>query len=265
VTGASAPSGIEPARARSRFGQLLRRWRHVRALSQLELAVRASTTPRHVSFLETGRSRPRRELVVRLLDVLAVPPGAHDDWFLAAGLAAPAVAPVAFQLPPHSFDASGGQLALPAVVVSAGGEIQSVNTAARQLLPGIERARTLVDAFTTDPLRAALANPDEVAWTWHDRLASSLDDADRAAHAALADLEARLRGVPRPPMMPASGALQPTIRHGARSVAMISLTTRLWAGPNARLPWAVEILYPIDGAAERTLAEILDDLRQRRS
>jgi transcriptional regulator with XRE-family HTH domain len=52
----------------SRFPSELRRWRTVRRLSQLELAARAGTTQRHVSFIEQGRSRPGRSVVVRLAE-----------------------------------------------------------------------------------------------------------------------------------------------------------------------------------------------------
>ena len=55
------------------FGQALRRWRRRRGLSQLELSLQAHTSPRHVSFLETGRSRPGREMVLRLADTMDLP------------------------------------------------------------------------------------------------------------------------------------------------------------------------------------------------
>jgi transcriptional regulator with XRE-family HTH domain len=89
------PEAIAGGRARSPFGELLRHHRKLSGMSQLELAVRASTTPRHVSFLETGRSRPGRELVARLVDVLAVPPVDHDRWLMAAGFAPRASAKLA--------------------------------------------------------------------------------------------------------------------------------------------------------------------------
>ena len=54
----------------SRFPTELRRWRTTRRLSQLELAIRAETTQRHVSFIEQGRSRPGRNVVVRLAESL---------------------------------------------------------------------------------------------------------------------------------------------------------------------------------------------------
>lgn len=54
----------------SAFGERLRAWRGRRGLSQLDLAISAGTTPRYVSFIETGRSRPGRDVVVRLAHAL---------------------------------------------------------------------------------------------------------------------------------------------------------------------------------------------------
>jgi transcriptional regulator with XRE-family HTH domain len=55
------------------FGGMLREWRQYRRLSQLELALRAGISQRHISFLETGRSRPSRPMIIALADALAIP------------------------------------------------------------------------------------------------------------------------------------------------------------------------------------------------
>jgi transcriptional regulator with XRE-family HTH domain len=75
------------APAISPVGELLRRWRRVRGLSQLGLALEASTTPRHVSFVESGRSQPSRAMVLRLARVLDVPLRERNQLLLAAGYA----------------------------------------------------------------------------------------------------------------------------------------------------------------------------------
>jgi transcriptional regulator with XRE-family HTH domain len=68
-------------------GRLLRRWRDGRRLSQLELSARAGVSARHLSFLETGRSRPTREMILRLADELDVPLRARNELLLAGGFA----------------------------------------------------------------------------------------------------------------------------------------------------------------------------------
>jgi transcriptional regulator with XRE-family HTH domain len=71
----------------SGFPTELRRWRTVRQLSQLELAIRADTTQRHVSFIEQGRSRPGRNVVMRLSESMDLTPRQRNDLLLAAGFA----------------------------------------------------------------------------------------------------------------------------------------------------------------------------------
>ncbi|MFI7069581.1 MmyB family transcriptional regulator [Micromonospora sediminicola] len=68
-------------------GGLLREWRTRRRLSQLALAHEAEISPRHLSFLETGRSAPSRQMVLRLAEHLDVPLRDRDQLLLAAGYA----------------------------------------------------------------------------------------------------------------------------------------------------------------------------------
>jgi transcriptional regulator with XRE-family HTH domain len=71
----------------SDVGVLLREWRGNRRLSQLELAGQAGVSARHLSFLETGRARPTREMILRLAEGLAVPLRARNALLLAGGFA----------------------------------------------------------------------------------------------------------------------------------------------------------------------------------
>src|SRR5688500_20383479 len=68
-------------------GGLLRDWRQRRRLSQLDLSVEAEVSARHLSFIETGRSRPSRELVLHLAEHLEVPLRERNSLLLAAGYA----------------------------------------------------------------------------------------------------------------------------------------------------------------------------------
>jgi transcriptional regulator with XRE-family HTH domain len=73
--------------AGSAFGRLLRQWRERRRLSQLSLAVEAEVSTRHLSFVETGRAQPSREMVLLLARVLEVPPRARNELLTTAGYA----------------------------------------------------------------------------------------------------------------------------------------------------------------------------------
>ncbi|HEX2889683.1 helix-turn-helix transcriptional regulator [Vineibacter terrae] len=80
---ADLPSGAE----RAPFGLLLRDWRRRRGASQLELSLRSGVSQRHVSFLESGRARPSREMVMHLATSLDVPLRHQNQLLLAAGFA----------------------------------------------------------------------------------------------------------------------------------------------------------------------------------
>ncbi|HZO81695.1 MAG TPA: helix-turn-helix transcriptional regulator [Candidatus Binataceae bacterium] len=76
-------TAVEPAGV----GPLLRRWREARRMSQLELALEAEVSARHISFLETGRAQPSKEMVLTLSNVLDVPLRERNLLLLAAGYA----------------------------------------------------------------------------------------------------------------------------------------------------------------------------------
>jgi transcriptional regulator with XRE-family HTH domain len=69
------------------FGALLRQWRIARRMSQLALALEANISARHLSFLETGRAQPSRDMVLLLATSLDVPLRERNRWLLLAGYA----------------------------------------------------------------------------------------------------------------------------------------------------------------------------------
>src|SRR6201989_1544102 len=71
----------------NRFGPMLKSWRTRRRLSQLDLALEAGVSARHLSFVETGRSRPSADMVVQLAEHLEVPVRERNALLLAAGYA----------------------------------------------------------------------------------------------------------------------------------------------------------------------------------
>src|SRR5258706_10944636 len=75
------------AAAPAPIGELLRAWRRRRSLSQLELSLNAAVSSRHLSFVETGRARPSREMLLHLAEHLEVPLRERNGLLLAAGYA----------------------------------------------------------------------------------------------------------------------------------------------------------------------------------
>jgi transcriptional regulator with XRE-family HTH domain len=73
--------------ARVAFPEMLRAWRTRRRMSQLELALNSGVSQRHLSFLESGRSRPSRSMILQLSEALDVPLRERNELLLAAGFA----------------------------------------------------------------------------------------------------------------------------------------------------------------------------------
>ncbi|MCP5185718.1 MAG: helix-turn-helix transcriptional regulator [Pseudomonadales bacterium] len=144
------------------FGHLLRQWRTSRGQSQLDLAWRAGFSQRHVSFLETGRSRPSRSTVVILAEALEVPVGARNSLLHAAGFASLYSAePADSQQLKWALAALDSVVAshrpFPALIVDRGWNLHSANVSAlalfQRFLPAPE---LLATAAPVNVIRLAL-------------------------------------------------------------------------------------------------------------
>jgi transcriptional regulator with XRE-family HTH domain len=83
---ASTPAFSSRASAPT-FGALLREWRTLRRMSQLELSLQSGVSARHLSYVETGKSQPSRDMVERLADTLSMPLRERNTMLIAAGYA----------------------------------------------------------------------------------------------------------------------------------------------------------------------------------
>jgi len=139
------------------FGSLMREWRQRRRLSQLDLAIEADVSARHVSFIETGRSTPSRAMVLRLATVLDVPLREQNHLLLAAGLA-PVYGERSLDDPDMAAVREGIERVLdaynpyPCIVVDRSWQIVSANAGAAVLMDGV--APSLLDR--PNALRVAL-------------------------------------------------------------------------------------------------------------
>ncbi|MEE4022569.1 helix-turn-helix transcriptional regulator [Gordonia sp. PKS22-38] len=126
--------------AHEHVGALVRHWRQRRRRSQLEISIATGVSTRHLSFIETGRSRPSRGMIERLCDELDVPLRERNRFFLAAGLA-----PVHTE---HTADDLGeirtaideflaGHEPYPAVAVNARWKLLAANGAMSTFLSGV--------------------------------------------------------------------------------------------------------------------------------
>ena len=123
----------------SSVGALLRGWRERRRLSQLALAVEAEVSTRHLSFVETGRAQPSREMVLLLARALDVPARARNELLTAAGYA-PIYRERGLEAPELADVRRGLEFMLrqqepfPALVLDGGWNIVLSNRGAQQML-----------------------------------------------------------------------------------------------------------------------------------
>lgn len=131
--------------ARMTIGALLRDWRQRRRLSQLELALEAEISTRHLSFVETGRARPSRELVLQLAELLQVPLRERNALLVTAGFA-PVYSERPLDDPRLAAARAAVQLVLdghdpyPALALDRHWNLLQANAAAQRLLQGIPAA-----------------------------------------------------------------------------------------------------------------------------
>lgn len=123
-------------------GPLLRQWRERRRISQLDLAISADVSARHVSFIETGRSRPSASMILRLAEELDIPVRERNALLVAAGhapaypessLDEPALAPLRGAID----QLLRGYEPFPALVFDAGYDVVAANQAVSVMLDGV--------------------------------------------------------------------------------------------------------------------------------
>ncbi|MEU3830601.1 helix-turn-helix transcriptional regulator [Streptomyces sp. NPDC029080] len=147
MTIAASDPAVSAAVTGQGVGPLLRAWRERRRLSQLELALRADSSARHISFVETGRSRPSEEMVLRLAERLDVPVRERNALLLAAGYA-PRFRQTPLQDPALDALRAGMERLIrcyepyPALVVDAGYTVVAANRGIAMLLEGVPESLT---------------------------------------------------------------------------------------------------------------------------
>jgi transcriptional regulator with XRE-family HTH domain len=189
------------------FGTVLREWRSRRRLSQIDLALDAGTTQRHLSFLEQGRSTPGRDIVSRLADSLRLTLRQRNTLLSAAGFApahsessldAPLLEPVREALQ-HVLD---GHLPYPAMVMDGFGELVAANSAFGLLTDGVAGrllqppVNVLRVALHPEGMAARIVNLDD----WRLHILHGLRE--RGPHPRIDELIAELEGYG----VPASGS-----------------------------------------------------------
>jgi len=253
---------------RAGVGPLLRDWRQRRRRSQLDLALDAGVSARHVSFVETGRSRPSAEMVLQLAEQLEVPLRGRNQLLLAAGYA-----PLYGERPLDDPDMTPVREALelvlrghepyPAAVVDRWWEMVAANSAIALLTEGV--APELL-APPANVMRVAL-HPDGMAprivnfAEWRAHLLERLrHQVSVTGDAALAALYEEVSGYPGPPAAGAHHSAAGEVfvplvfRAGDRELRFFSTVATFGTAVDITMSeLAIESFFPADAATAEAL------------
>jgi transcriptional regulator with XRE-family HTH domain len=264
------PSAQPPQRP---VGELLRQWRERRRLSQLDLALLADTSTRHLSFVETGRSRPSRGMLLRLAERLELPLRERNHLLLAGGYA-----PAFGQAPLDAPEMAGVRAALrqvlaghepyPAVVVDRVWNLVDANAAVAALVGGADPAllappaNVLRLSLHPDGMAPRIANLGE----WRAHLLGRLRrQIDLTADPGLAELHEELRAYPcdqpEPDVeLPGPGDVVVPLRfrHGDRELSMLSILASFGTPLDVTVAeLSIESFFPADAATGAALRDLL--------
>lgn len=242
-------------------GELLRRWRLHRRLSQLELSGLAEVSTRHLSFVETGRSRPTAEMITRLAEHLDVPLRSRNEMLLAGGFApaypaGPLAAPELASVRASLRRVLVGHEPYPAVLIDRHWTILDANAAVPLFTAGLPAAlltppvNVLRISLHPDAMASRIVNLAE----WRAHVLHRLHrQATATADPALRLLHDELRGYPCAQPVGRTGTADPVVplryRVGDRVLCFFSVTSLLGTPRDVTLEeLAIESFLPADPA-----------------
>ena len=252
------------------FGKLLRRWRDARGMSQLTLATEAGISTRHLSFLETSRAQPSREMVQLLAGMLDVPLGERNALLVSAGyapaygerpLTAPELEPVrrALQFILRQ------QEPFPALVVDGEWNIVMGNEASRRIFDlftdpdwHVKELNVMRTVFDPRGLRRYIVNWEELAGCMVNSLHRQVAATGSDAMARLRDELLAYPGVPSRWSVPDPTVTMPPLvsmhlRKDDLSLTFFSMITTLGTPRDVTLQQLkIECFFPADAATEQT-------------
>lgn len=248
------------------FGNLLKHWRQRRRYSQLELAIAANVSSRHISFLETGRSRPSRTMVLQLSDVMDVPRGERNTLLASAGFSAAYAArdddssdlrfvheAIGWTLQRHD--------PYPAIAFDRHWRVVQMNRCATALLGrlGVAAGDSLLDAFLSPgPLRDALVNWHEIAREMRTRLRTESRHygGDPVLEAAIDQFDALNTDDRDESRAPYPAVIPVVFRAGPHDLSFFSTIAQFGSAEDIALAdLKIEMMFPADEATRRALLE----------
>ena len=246
------------------FRDSLKHWRAVRRFSQLELAMKAEISPRHLSFLETGRAQPSRTMVVRLGDALQLPLGARNELLTLAGFAvryqgrdwdADDMAPIR-QAVDRLLER---QLPYPGLALDRLWRLRRANAAALELFGGLGLGigDSLLELLCSEALPALIENWPEVAEHAAQRLRT-----ESLAQGGVPELDAavaQLARMPKPESPPTGPVIPTILRLGETRLSMFATVSQFGTPEDLLLEdLKIELYFPTDQATADAFAAMAD-------
>ena len=249
-------------------GELLRQWRTSRRRSQLDLAIDAGISSRHVSFIETGRSQPTAAMILRIAESLDVPLRERNQLLLAGGYApaygerdleAPALATVRDALR----RVLTAHMPFPALVLDRHFDVVEANAAVASIVEGCSLE------LLTPPINVIRLglHPDGLApritdlGRWREHLLSQLTRrAHRTGDRRLTELLDEVRGYPRPDTAvesPAGVAVELRLRHRLGDLTFLSMAASVQTALDVTVDeLTLELFHPADDATRTLMASL---------
>ncbi len=254
----------------STFGTFLQEWRRTRRFSQLQLAAEADVSARHVSFLETGRARPSREMVERLGEALGLPLVARNQLLTHAGFAArypgyrweademaPIRAAVTYTLDRHA--------PYPALALDRLWTVIRMNDPAKALYGqlGVGEGDSLLDLMASAVLPELIENWPQVAHhaahqLWNESASQGgVPELDRVA-----DELARSAGRPEADI----GPVTPTVyRYGDARLSLFATMSHFSTPRDVMLEdFKLELYFPADDATDAALRALAEQHTEKK-
>ena len=241
------------------FPDHLRDWRARRRVSQLDLGLAANVSARHISFLETGRARPSREMVAQLGRALDMPLSSVNAMLLAAGFApryastpldaeemAPVLRAVEWALDRHA--------PYPGMALDRDWCVRRLNDPARRLFAplGLADGASLLDLLSNPLMPSVIENWPEVAHASAQRL--RVESAAAGGIAALDRAADALSRTPAPDPLPTGPAIPAIYRLGEKRLSLFGMIST-FSGVNDETldDLRLELFYPVDAESEALL------------
>lgn len=246
------------------FSDQLRTWRKHRRLSQLDLALQANVSARHISFLETGRARPSRDMIAHLGTVLTLPLDAINQMMLAIGFApqfpktpldaaamAPVQAAVRWMLDRHA--------PYPGIALDRMWTIRMLNAPARAMFAplGVSEGSSLLDLTTSNLMPQLIENWPEVAHHSAIRLRA---ESVAAGGIPKLDAAAAILAAQADPDASTTSPIMPTIyRIGDQRFSLFGTIAQFSTIADETLDdFKIELFFPADSATKAALQQMAD-------